>query len=959
MINVTTEYLDAIRQPNRRVSYRVTVGNTELTGDEIQSMEVEWSAGTDECISIGSTVASRLSLSLIRIGNTPDVIAMQKIVPEVGIEVDGAVQWVKLGVFYPIPAQTHKTDLIITAECNDRMTDFDGYAFESALTYPTTVGALVEELQNNYGVTIVIDEALKAVGVPVVPAESVRGVLSALGVLTGTFCVVDRDENIAFKTYTESTFELTAENYATFSMTSDDQCTISGLKCIVEDEEGEDVEILSGDASGVIIEIEGRYLTDQAQMDAIFGRCLPVTYQPYTLDLQGMPHIEAGDIFTLTDNHGVSRALYVVNHRLSMTDGGLKSEFSAAMPDTSVGTSGDGGGSGTFVAGGLIAQIQKMRADLIEAKKIVAGTVTADWVEANFVKTAALDADYARIDQANISKAWVEDLFVKGTFLTDDVNSATGSFSKYLTGVKIHGDLVEAETLKANTLILQGEDGIYRRLNIDALGQAVVDSNEKYNTGLDGSVLVADSVTANKINVSDLFAQDITSTGSFHMGGAGALQYDATMNELYIKVKALEFDTNSIDLVSKGTILARYQPEAVYLGMNSQEAVIDLCAGGGIIEYGDVNYIDNTEKALKICGDNAFLSGKYNAAVSVNYGEAFNNNMTGAFSNVSYKSYIGAEREGWLYLEAHETGETETESWDYHTIVQMSPLGFDVTSSGSIGLYASDGSIQVEAPEGVLLFGTGNGAGINFLPSEKVEPITALHMDSSGNIGLGLGLNDTEANLYLYGNILHLRAIDKVAVTGGLTVNGTNVSLSGHTHYGLWTSGGVQITTIGLDDGVYFVRPTADITACLGGSNYHWRTVYADILRTYDTATTSNGVAARIYSDRIYRYSSSSRRYKTDIEPISAADIDPRHLYNAEVVQFKYREGYLIEEDKRIDQLIPGFIVEDLEKVYPIAIDYNDDGTPEMWNANIIIPAMLQLIQEQNERIKELERKVQ
>lgn len=589
MIDVTTEYLDAIRRSYRRISYKVTVGSTELTEDDIQSMELEYCAGNDDCVGIGSTVASRLSLNLIRTENTPEVITLQEIVPYVGIEVAGSVSWVKLGQFYPVPSMVHKTDLLITAECYDRMTDFDGYAYTSALTYPATVGDVVAELESDYGITIMIAEDVKDVAVPKLLAETVRGVFSAVGILTGTFCMVDRDGNIVFKNYTATGFEIDGENYKTFSLTSDENCSITGLKCIVAatDEEGNESEeeLMAGDSSGVSIEISGSYLTDQEQLDAIYNRCLPVTYQPYTLELQGMPHIEAGDIIKLTDKHDNEYDLYVVNHRLYLDGGGLKSEMTAAMPDTSNGTNGEGAGSGTFVDGSLIAQVQKLRLDMIEAKKIVAGTVTADWVTSNFLNTTDAEIYYAKIDQTNIDTAWVNKLFVKGGFITEDIEAATGSFSSYLTGVRILGDLIEANTLKANTLILQGEDGIYRRLNIDALGEAVVDSDEKYNTGLDGSILVAESITADKIHAGAVTADKINV---------------ATLEAICAKIGGFSIGDTAL---YNGTESLAGADESVYLGIDG----ISCGTGFAVTRDGDL-----TATAGEIAGwnitEDAFLS---------------------------------------------------------------------------------------------------------------------------------------------------------------------------------------------------------------------------------------------------------------------------------------------------------------------------------------------------------------
>ena len=120
---------------------------------------------------------------------------------------------------------------------------------------------------------------------------------------------------------------------------------------------------------------------------------------------------------------------------------------------------------------------------------------------------------------------------------------------------------------------------------------------------------------------------------------------------------------------------------------------------------------------------------------------------------------------------------------------------------------------------------------------------------------------------------------------------------------------------IGHDDHGYWFRPT-DVSATgnvnVGSSANPINLVSANILRTYDTNTTSNGVYARVYSNRIYRYSSSSRRYKENIKPIEAEEIAPEKLYDAEVVQFTYKDGYLIDEDPRNSKLISGFIVEDL-----------------------------------------------
>lgn len=110
---------------------------------------------------------------------------------------------------------------------------------------------------------------------------------------------------------------------------------------------------------------------------------------------------------------------------------------------------------------------------------------------------------------------------------------------------------------------------------------------------------------------------------------------------------------------------------------------------------------------------------------------------------------------------------------------------------------------------------------------------------------------------------------------------------------------------------------------------------------------------------RLGRPSSSSRRYKEDIKPVENNELDPHRLYDIPVMQFKYKEGYFPQEDEyesnRID--VVGFIAEDVLEHYPqAAIVINDEV--DNWNERYIIPPMLKLIQELNDRTTELERRL-
>lgn len=103
-------------------------------------------------------------------------------------------------------------------------------------------------------------------------------------------------------------------------------------------------------------------------------------------------------------------------------------------------------------------------------------------------------------------------------------------------------------------------------------------------------------------------------------------------------------------------------------------------------------------------------------------------------------------------------------------------------------------------------------------------------------------------------------------------------------------------------------------------------------------------------------WSASSEQIKDEIKSIENAELNPQNLYDVNVVQFKYKPDVLEWDDERYGKELIGFIIEDLNEKYPIAVDKADEYDSKTWNWNsaYMIPAMLKLIQEQHKEIEEL-----
>lgn len=160
------------------------------------------------------------------------------------------------------------------------------------------------------------------------------------------------------------------------------------------------------------------------------------------------------------------------------------------------------------------ADIHNLTADYGDFKQLATNIFNAqqadiDDLEANKLSAEQADLKYANIDFANIGKAAIENFFSKSGMIGDLV-VGDGTITGTLIGVTIKGDLIEGGTVVADKLVLKGSDGLYYKLNTD--GETVGAEQTEYNS-LNGSVITAKSITAEKVNVNDLVAFDATIGG--------------------------------------------------------------------------------------------------------------------------------------------------------------------------------------------------------------------------------------------------------------------------------------------------------------------------------------------------------------------------------------------------------------------------------------------------------------
>ena len=243
-----------------------------------------------------------------------------------------------------------------------------------------------------------------------------------------------------------------------------------------------------------------------------------------------------------------------------------------------------------------------------------------------------------------------------------------------------------------------------------------------------------------------------------------------------------------------------------------------------------------------------------------------------------------------------------------------------------------------------------------------------------GALVIGYGYYDKNYRTYIEGGAVYLVAHDG-------NKNRTIFTFTANK----WTDGVIKSTiNVDRDLGIEVPDGKAVFVNCDGGM-YIYGLIHADGMLSSSDVTVSGAIEgnsldiageshlrgktyvnwraasaglAPLYVDQngLLQSSTSSARYKKDISTEFSEDLDPHKLYDLPVKQYQYKDEH---KDKQlVEGMQVGLIAEDVDKYYPNACQYNDDGEPESWRERIVLPAMLKLIQEQKAEIDELRARI-
>ena len=151
----------------------------------------------------------------------------------------------------------------------------------------------------------------------------------------------------------------------------------------------------------------------------------------------------------------------------------------------------------------------KIKAQTITGNQIAANTITGNNIAAATIQASNIASKTITADQlmANLITA-TSGLIADGAIITAQIKDGSITAAKI---VSLNADVINAGTLSVERLLIVGENGIIYRINAESSGLTQEElTDEQYQNQINGTVIVAESITADQIAAAAITANHLT-----------------------------------------------------------------------------------------------------------------------------------------------------------------------------------------------------------------------------------------------------------------------------------------------------------------------------------------------------------------------------------------------------------------------------------------------------------------
>ncbi|MGT2802998.1 hyaluronidase [Streptococcus phage Javan253] len=313
---------EAMLSTDRTLAIRVG----DYTSENIKDANFKYGYISGEDFTPGGTYSSSATItftSIIETFKKLDVIA-----PEIGLLVDDAFEWVKMGKYYIDDIKIDRNSNTTQLELMDGMFKLNE-PFKTDLKYPAQLRDVIKEIATKTGITLASDNfgmvaIQQHVDKPTGDKLTFRDVLSQVSQLLGFSCFFNRVGNLEVRGLTESGITITADNYFMHGLErSEVEYQIAGITCRTTN----DKKLTVGLQTGRSLELENPLAT-QELLDALYYDLKTLKYYPFDLSYQGHLKLDVGQWVTIKTNKNEVFKVPVLYQSFSFS-GGLTSTISA------------------------------------------------------------------------------------------------------------------------------------------------------------------------------------------------------------------------------------------------------------------------------------------------------------------------------------------------------------------------------------------------------------------------------------------------------------------------------------------------------------------------------------------------------------------------------------------------------------------------------------------------------
>lgn len=565
---------DLLRNKNRTLALRGQMTlpsgrDIALNGSDIISLSV--SEGVSDGMLLGSCPAASLRLTLadpggdyLYLGDKRGASLMTGARIRLFLTVqDEANVWhdAPLGVFYITECTGTENSIYCQVQATDALGAFGDTLFSDTLTYPCTLSQLAQHMASQLNMTVNTDFPSHNMTVDAPPdfeGFTVRRALSCLASACASFVHVDREGKLCITPVRDpdgdSPYLLESQNTLSrhYGDASFGPLAALRVQFYQAPRKAENAVKLYTDTVGVrpdaLLDLSGNPLLPYGQTwaDSLANACFyhmkGYALARASLSWQGDPALMLGRCVQMTDKRGQVTVTHVTRQTLTFNRGfSMQTECTvraAASNGAATVLSPSGGVRGSSITGGIHGNLILDGSLGVSALK--ARSITADYIAASAIDTVHLTANAVKTDQLDAGAVTAEKIgageitavHIAGKTITADqlaaglITAESGLIAKGAIGnaqiadgsitaakiVSLNADVIDTGTLKADRLLLAGEGGVIYELNAQASGLSLTElQKEQYKNYLNGTVIVARSITAAQLAAKTITANEILS----------------------------------------------------------------------------------------------------------------------------------------------------------------------------------------------------------------------------------------------------------------------------------------------------------------------------------------------------------------------------------------------------------------------------------------------------------------